>query len=249
ALSVVSVVEEWRKSLQGDPGVEVRALSAMCKQWDGNRDEILLRILCLLESATAGARLAFLEALEKYATSEELWVRRLEVRAPLQECLKDVFRDGNPTEVGIAWIVGLLWFEFDDETVWNSIQRAREAPIHQFLREIEIEGFYVDALFDEPTDAVALIRLTERVSDNALRAKLLDLLAELDSADALKALVKHKYEPKGWTAEAVLASLAKLKKWNKTFDRLLDAAVANGPADARALAVSLLAQLRAGRIS
>lgn len=249
ALSAASVIDEWRRSVEGDPGMEIRAFKAMCRQFDGTRDSILLRILSSLEAAAGeGTRLVILEAIKEYAMSESLWFRRIEVRMRLRGWLEDIIAYGNPSEAAIACIVALLWYEFPNEIVLKGIKEAPEATIHGIIDEVEIEGLSVSALFENSADIVAFIDLIDDVQDKALRSKLLDFITELDSEEVLHALVRHNYEPKGWEATAVLESLAKLGRWNKDYDHLLDVAVANGRAEGRSLAVSLLAQLRSGRI-
>jgi hypothetical protein len=155
---------------------------------------------------------------------------------------------GSASEKALAWLTGFFWHEFDRGGVWKSILNGPPDAIEGLFFELEVEGYYLDQLFDQPEDVDALIQLARNLKGE-LQTKILDVIAEIPSEKALMALYTHNYEPSGWKAVHVLRSFAELRKWKKTLNKLLNAALQNCPENnGSSEALGLIARYYAGMV-
>jgi hypothetical protein len=153
--------------------------------------------------------------------SVDMWIRRSEIRERFKDELRKIFRSNVDTEVAIAWIIALSMYDFPREDVWVSIAETRASAIKAFFFELEIEGYLLKHFFNEAQDINQLMQLLEVVDDD-LKPKVLDVLAETESQDAMNALAKYNYKTPGWKALYVINGLASVSEWTVNLIKFLD---------------------------
>jgi hypothetical protein len=166
----------------------------------------------------------------------------------LRDALQRSMDQRSASETALAWLTGFFWHEFDRGGVWKSILNGPPDAIDGFFSELEIEGYYLDQLFDQPEDVDALLKLARNLKGE-LQTQILDVIAEIPSEKALTALCAHNYQPSDWKAVHVLRSFVELRKWKKTLNKLLKATLQNCPKnDGSSEALGLIARYYAGMV-
>jgi len=247
-VSLILLIENWKDQHPSDPGIELRAARVMCNQLNSGLDKVLERLLKYLESESPEVRINVLRAIEESAAGERLFLHRADVNTLLKQSLLQIFKNGTDTEIAVAWLTGLFWYEFDRQQVWHSVMTSRPSAIKAFISELEMGGYRLKYVFDSPDDVASLISLLKKI-DEPTRKELADILAEICSKDAVKVLAEYEYEPEGWKAAYVLEGLAMLDEWSDEFEKILETAIFNSPKDNSVKALELLALLRAGKIN
>jgi hypothetical protein len=82
------------------------------------------------------------------------------------------------TEVAFrGWPLGLS-YEFPREQFWESVLGGRLSAIESFFHELDVDGYSLSAVFDEPEDHSGLLSLADPTTGE-LRETILDALAEV----------------------------------------------------------------------
>ena len=251
ALSLVDACTRMMNASPQDRGLELRVTGAAVRQMSGGVKAVEALVISALGSSNDQVRKKVLEGI--IDLSGDLWLRSRRSSKQLGDGILECTESEDPLVVAHSWLAILLLADslpgFEDrDDLWKRIKHAERWSVEEWLELLDMYDLAV--MFEQPDDVAGLSDLFGRFGER-VDAKILDILAEVGTSEALDFLAASAYRPEGWKKAHVLKAIVSMPGWQSDLEPLLKAASENLPdfTQEETQALSLLAQHKAGYLS
>ncbi len=248
-LSLLDACNGLQRDNTSDIGMELALAKIAGHQFDTDPELLHELLITALRSPHNRVALAALDELCEVAS--DLWIPTRRGRVELAEALLASTERDSEAVVGASWTAIFLMAsqlpQFEDrEALWSKIQSAPSNAIASWLNRLDM--YNLQYIFDDNRDCEQLAALLSKHGKDVDRL-LVSASYEIGRPDCLTLAIESGIEPQSWHERHILRGIVEADHWIPTLNELLDKTVRNvDNSDAEATALSLLAQLKAGRI-